>query len=454
MIETAYFSYWSGGERTSRTDALPDEEIAELSLALCRRHFRSVHLVTDDTGRAKFGHLGFDSISTELNGLDPGLRNLWCLGKLKAYLVACRRGAPFLHVDFDVFLWPHWDRRILSADLCAQNPEPNDDKHYEIARFLEKCPSPHILRGCLPPPHEIPTLWPRGAANMGIFGGNDLAFIEAYARAAVAFATDPANKEFFAGDTLASWQYACIVEQYFFTAFAYRHERPISYLFPDGWPVEPACQQAGYTHLIEKKRDPSLLPRLRKAMKQVWPEPVVKVYGLPRTGTNVTELLLAMNLQCYVAAQDEFSHPNMHYLGWKHGLPPTLAEWEPIEQFLNQKVYCVFMQRPYESWVEAVTKRHNPSHEFPRPIARGILYATPLKHEYYPSYRDLHTHYDEHYSAFAQAHPERAVTVPFDLLRSNQEEVVRTVAERFGLPRRQTLVTIDKPITSAGKLSV
>jgi hypothetical protein len=453
MIDAAYFSFWSRGERVLRADSVPYEIMAALSVALCRRHFKSVHLITDDAGRAKLEHLPFDSINTDLNELDSSISNVWCLGKLHAYLIACRAGKPFLHVDGDVFLWPQFDRGILTADVCAQNPECGDDQHYNIEHFLAHCPSPHLLRDCLPALHNDQNEWPLGAPNMGIFGGNDVAFIEAYSKAAIAFATDPDNASLFTGSVLEPWQSACIVEQYYLGAFAHHHGRRITYLFPDGWPSEKHCETAGYTHLMDKKRDLAIAPRVQKALSHVKPlQPVLKVYGLPRTGTNVTELLLALNFECLVATQDESSHPNIHYLGWKHGLPPALTEWEPIEQFMSQKVYCVFTHRPYESWVEAVTTRHSPSHEFPRAITRGVLFATPIKNEYYPSYRDLYMRYQQAYEAFARQHPERAIVVNFDDLLSNQQQVVTLVAERFGLDHRDPVVNITKKVSSAGKL--
>lgn len=251
MIKTAYYSYWSKGHKKPDKFLMASQK---LSLNCAKKHFDRVHFVTDSAGREHFKELPFDTVSTELDTLDPAYGDAWCLGKLVTYKTAAERGEPFLHIDYDVYLWPQFRRELLESELLAQHDEGDMSYvFYNVPVVLANCPKLYLLEN----------VRPLNAINTGVLGGKNCEFLAAYAEEALAFLLDPANRKFWTsnkwldprGDNI--WQKTCVSEQYYLEAFRRHREKTITYVLPRDT-SEKNAREAGYTHLLMAKWRPDV----------------------------------------------------------------------------------------------------------------------------------------------------------------------------------------------------
>ena len=104
--------------------------------------------------------------------------SFWAYGKIVTYSL---QNEPFLHVDNDIFISDKFPEKIEKAELVGQNiewitPKATDD--YTVALdFLRQnvsvCPKIILDSKC------------RQSINMGLFGGNNIEFIQRYAHMAM-----------------------------------------------------------------------------------------------------------------------------------------------------------------------------------------------------------------------------------------------------------------------------
>jgi len=232
-----------------------------LSVRLASAHYPDSTLVTDTPGRALLADalgLRFGSVSTALDDLAGADPALWALGKLVAYSV---QDAPFVHLDTDVFLWRPLPAPVASAPVLAQ--------HVDSFPVTDGCGPRVIEDGFARAGLTLPTEWRwfrsldgrrYREANLGIFGGTNVAFIRHYARLALDLALNPAHAGAWAAMPNRAWLNPT-VEQFVLSACAdYHRFAPASayrglyvrYLLPAGTEAyypEPA-RRAGYTHLV------------------------------------------------------------------------------------------------------------------------------------------------------------------------------------------------------------
>lgn len=243
----AYLSYWIGGWRQK-----PDEFIVNLhkiSSFLAKKHFKEVHFLTDNKSKEYFKDIPFDSVECIFDDLDIGYNNVWSVSKLLAYKHICEKGDPFIHIDYDVFLWKGLQKRLKNAEVFAQCEEHNSYYWYGIEQFLKHCPNSGLIKETTPKPlHGI---------NVGIFGGNNLDFIKRYTQSSLDIIFDKKNKNFFLGENVFSehWNRAVIVEQYSLAcAASYYKVKPELY-FKNGWPSNQEANKKKYTHLMGAKHN-------------------------------------------------------------------------------------------------------------------------------------------------------------------------------------------------------
>jgi len=259
-----------------------------LSVELARRHYPDTALVTDTAGARLLVDqlkLPFGRVSLELNKLKGRDPDWWALGKLYAYR---RWGAPFVHIDSDVFLWERLPDELEAAPVFAQSPEPFDPDaggHGYPLRAVERALSAE-------PGGFVPEPWcwyaarpgPLTAANCGIVGGQHTALLRAFADLGVRTVEAPENAR-----AWAAWgdKGFCnvLVEQFLLSAVVeHRRAHPeleidrdlsVSYLFPtEAAAYDPrAATAAGYTHLIGgAKRNPDLMADLEARVTADFPE--------------------------------------------------------------------------------------------------------------------------------------------------------------------------------------
>lgn len=241
----AYFSYWIGGWQQKPSEFILD--CHRVSWFLAKKYFKEVYFLTDKASSEYFKDIPYDSIEYIFDDLDPKYRSVWSVSKLLAYEHICKKGEPFIHIDYDTFLWKGLPENLLNANVFAQCEEHNSYHWYEIPTFLKHCPRPHIIR------HVTPK--PRHGINVGIFGGKDLDFIQKYAKSCLEIAFDKHNENFFVVENnfIHGWNKAVIVEQYgLAAACAYYNVKPEFY-FNNGWPSGEEANSKNYTHLMGAK---------------------------------------------------------------------------------------------------------------------------------------------------------------------------------------------------------
>lgn len=181
---------------------------------------------------------------------------------------------------------------------------------------------------------------------------------------------------------------------------------------------------------------------------------ILKMFGMPRTGTNLLHMLMTLNFKNYVCGKAEHEQD---FLGWKHGVPQDMSHYLELEKIANESVRFVFTSREFESWEKSYTTKHFASWENPSRFAvnKGkVVFCTPVGLEIYRDLRDLYETKANAYQAFCRLNPDRTMIVPFELMTKDQAEAVLFVQEKFSLERTQAhVVTIPKHINSNGVLA-
>jgi len=248
----AYMSYWSGGDKLG----LPSEftiNLFKLSVFFAKKIFNDIHLITDSRSIPYFENIGFSSISTELDIVNCDYSKVWSLGKLYAYKLISEKQIPFIHIDHDVFLLNKLDERILKADVFAQSPENIIKYFYQIDKLIENCSNLHDIDEF----RELDL-----AYNVGIFGGNDLLFINEYAKKSIDFVLDPHNKYYWLEfDSLKTWSKSVIAEQFYLSVMIEKNQKKIELLFPDGWPKN-------YIHFMGAKSSQNIRSKINLLIKK------------------------------------------------------------------------------------------------------------------------------------------------------------------------------------------
>jgi len=284
----AVWSFWTKPFASHRSMAWPSEKHHLLSWVLsvetARRHYPRTALVTDSHGaRMLIDALGleFGDVSTCLDSLNDYHPDWWALGKLHAYR---RQRDPFIHIDSDVYLWKRLRPELESADLAAQNPEyfsPDGSGYYRPGACIDALEK-----------HGgwVPEEWRWYSANRGdraaccgIFGGQNVPFIQYYANLGIKSVEHPRNQAGWASlrgnlvDNLLVEQYSLIacIEYHKRTNTALARNIDMHYLFDSAEAAfEPQrAREEGYTHLIAgAKRNPVLAERLETRVRTDYPE--------------------------------------------------------------------------------------------------------------------------------------------------------------------------------------
>jgi hypothetical protein len=238
-----YMSYWSRGYQGAPTDFIKD--IHWLAAHYLKLNYGEVHLITDSIGAGELKDIGWSSVSLDLDDLDPDLGKwCWAAGKLAAFKIAAERGKPFFHADYDVFLPSGITPEMDHSGVFAQSPEDVVESNYELPRVLPLIPNTGIMSEC-PSPF---------AANTGVFGGHNLAFIHQYATEILDLASHPDNDILKTRRIYGHYGGASMLfEQYGLACVAKKHGVTIDFIF-SGWPSSAEVREKQYIHLMGGKR--------------------------------------------------------------------------------------------------------------------------------------------------------------------------------------------------------
>lgn len=256
MILKPYLSYWTHGYQNRPNDTIINYH--KLSARLALKNFGEVHFITDKESFYYFKDIPWTSVEFILEDVPKIYSKVWSISKLYAYKYIAMKGSPFIHIDYDVFIWKELPKEIIESNIFAQCLEQNMGIRYDAENVLKQCKNLHIFNFNLP----------KDGINMGIFGGSDLDFIYKYSDSAINFITDPENMDFWQnGIFVEANDHACIAEQYYLTAFAGYNNQNIDFLFHNGWPSEEEAIIKGYTHLMYGKGYPDIQEKTKELIK-------------------------------------------------------------------------------------------------------------------------------------------------------------------------------------------
>lgn len=233
-----------------------------LTTTLAKRNFSSVELITDTPGweLLKPLNLPIDDVKIKLDNL-PYHSELWAMGKIHAYQM---QENPFVHIDYDAFIWEPLTARFTNSDIICQNIE--DAPYYDniLQTFLQMntyCPDfvQSFIRE-----HQYRIF----ALNMGVFGGYNIDAIQHYCDEAIKTVTTPLNQDMWL-DLADNHGYKngllndfnILIEQYFAGTFTNQKKLRYECVMDPADPIK-------YTHLIsesKRKLDNCALLKLRVA---------------------------------------------------------------------------------------------------------------------------------------------------------------------------------------------
>lgn len=161
---------------------------------------------------------------------------------------------------------------------------------------------------------------------------------------------------------------------------------------------------------------------------------LLKLYGLPRSGTNLLNILMSLNFHDSTCT---FGEHNVHYLGWKHGKPSSIEATRTVEKISNVDIKFIFIIRDLENWKESVLNRHLGNWEFPNHTFSEnegeLLYSTPMGYELYRNLEHLYEEYTTFYKNYAEANPEKCILVYYKDLQEDQVNTVLQIKQKFDL---------------------
>jgi hypothetical protein len=203
----AVFSFWKTTDDTlivSRNWLNPQFHLYGWVLAVhyASQLFEEVEIVTDSESLPLFEklELPFTSIRTDLDELKDYPKNMWCLGKIKAYQI---QDKPFVHIDNDFFLMRGIPTPALQSELCFQNMESGLwFESYYGKQFDE-------INRRVPPKHFGNV---RYALNTAFYWCKNLDFNREYTK--VVFEVTDSNLDFLKTRLVDGGQYCVLVEQY------------------------------------------------------------------------------------------------------------------------------------------------------------------------------------------------------------------------------------------------
>jgi hypothetical protein len=167
---------------------------------------------------------------------------------------------------------------------------------------------------------------------------------------------------------------------------------------------------------------------------------IIKIFGLPHSGTNIIHQLLNVNFTNYVCQK---SHYNVHLFGWKHGTPKSIETYNKIESITKEKLLFIFTIRKYEIWKEKIKDLHG---EFPPWCDDSFfIFNTPMGPEMYSSKYNFYIDRINTYKSFCNDNHDRTILIEYEDIIHNKIEVLEKIKKQFNLEQaEENWVTINK----------
>jgi hypothetical protein len=178
-----YMSFWFGSREYCDLNHLI--LMHKISCYFIKQHYGVCHLLTDSYGANAFRDCGFTSISTltSLDNLSPIYKEHPNIARLYGIQEAVNRGVPFIHLDYDVFLWNKIPNHFEYSKLFVQDIV--NESYPETFLFLTQCPY-HTLNNA-------------SSVNFlpNIIGGTDLTSLDSFSKECLNIILNNNNKSFF-----------------------------------------------------------------------------------------------------------------------------------------------------------------------------------------------------------------------------------------------------------------
>jgi hypothetical protein len=216
-----------------------------LAMLLARQWFGNVFLITDRLGERAFDWPEWTAVLNSLDAIPDDLIQIWGLGKVYSAGVAAEIGRPFLHLDWDAFIWKQWPADLLGRQILMQSA--GHPYSAERVRRLLPNPAPELF---LKPPKIF---------NSGVFGGSDTEFWRQYTDAVIKCVFNSANRRVLSRTTGTS----VVLEEWMMTSCALARGLEVS-------PVVDSPADAvrlGFTHLMGSKNEPGILARISERLR-------------------------------------------------------------------------------------------------------------------------------------------------------------------------------------------
>jgi hypothetical protein len=185
IVMKIYHSFWEHGWNTF------DEKVYnmhKLSAMLALKNYGNITLITTKKGLDLLSGIPYTNIELFEEDVDKTFKDTWSISKMYAYKQIAKKNEPFLHIDYDVFLFKRLPDWFEKSNICYQHIE--ESKHisyyYKFDTFFEFCKNTYLSDKSL-----------RFAYNLGVFGGNDIESINFYLNEAFKLYFDKENLESF-----------------------------------------------------------------------------------------------------------------------------------------------------------------------------------------------------------------------------------------------------------------
>lgn len=250
-----YMSLWTKGLGFNNTHL----NVWKLSLALAKKHYTSVELITDSDGYEIMQNLPFSNFHIELDNI-PQYSTMWCLGKIYAYKYACSVNEPFLHLDGDVLLWEALPTNLINSPIFAQS------KDYSMgSNDIYNAQKLQLDSGCAVPGDW---LFNNGVTTyiMAIFGGSNTALINEYCDFVINMINNPLYNNLWLSN-IGSVSKSCLTEQGNLGIYCKNNNVIPAVLFEDNLDSQKLTYKK-YSHIANQKGNPILLDRIANRISQ------------------------------------------------------------------------------------------------------------------------------------------------------------------------------------------
>jgi hypothetical protein len=238
------------------------KDLFKLSLYLANKNYGEVTLITDNNGYDFLKDLPFYKIEKYLNIINEVHSDNWALGKLYAYKFITEKNMPFLHLDYDAFLWNRFSDIFLQSEVFTQQEETFLDYYNLDILYQDKNVNLYDIRKEKAKDSK--------AYNMGIFGGTNTKMLNKYAKNAIDFTLDKNNILCFSKmKTVFHSSVACVCEQYYLSEICHNYNVPVTVLLPEETKQrQEKALEIGYTHLQGLKKEQKIKDRIYSYIKQ------------------------------------------------------------------------------------------------------------------------------------------------------------------------------------------